>query len=248
MRHGQPAGDRLVRKLLEISRESVLPSVASVLSSQSVPDTVTPDDRTYELVAEAAAVFQELAAPSGLIAEVSIDEFKEVFAGEGNNDPQAVLADIFPQADRLALFAVTVGDSVSQEITRLFEAGEFPLGSMLDSTASEAAELAARQAEDTFARYTGTEKDPEGNRATMGFSPGYCGWDVSGQKKLFSCLEPKETGITLTESYLMTPLKSVSGVIVAGPTELFDIDDSYPYCADCETHSCRQRYEAISRS
>ncbi|MCK7538940.1 MAG: hypothetical protein MZV63_52410 [Marinilabiliales bacterium] len=46
---------------------------------------------------------------------------------------------------------------------------------------------------------------------TNRFSPGYCGWDVAEQHKLFSFFKDNFCGITLTESALMNPVKSVSG-------------------------------------
>ena len=56
-----------------------------------------------------------------------------------------------------------------------------------------------------------------GWRHTNRFSPGYCGWHVSEQKKLFPLFPSAEPcGIRLTDSSLMLPIKSVSGVIGLG--------------------------------
>lgn len=52
---------------------------------------------------------------------------------------------------------------------------------------------------------------------TNRFSPGYCGWHVSEQSKLFSLFPIADPcGVHLTESSLMLPIKSVSGVIGIG--------------------------------
>lgn len=52
---------------------------------------------------------------------------------------------------------------------------------------------------------------------TNRFSPGYCGWHVSEQRKLFSLFPVADPcGVHLTESSLMLPIKSVSGVIGIG--------------------------------
>jgi hypothetical protein len=79
----------------------------------------------------------------------------------------------------------------------------------------------------------------------MRFSPGYCGWHVTGQKKLFAALHPEEIDITLTPSCLMKPLKSISGVIIAGDMEIFRFDDSFAFCAECSTHVCRERLATL---
>lgn len=51
---------------------------------------------------------------------------------------------------------------------------------------------------------------------TNRFSPGYCGWNLSEQKGLFACMPAGVCDVTLTESCLMYPIKSVSGLIGFG--------------------------------
>lgn len=51
---------------------------------------------------------------------------------------------------------------------------------------------------------------------TNRFSPGYCGWNLSEQKGLFACIPTGVCDVTLTESCLMYPIKSVSGLIGFG--------------------------------
>ena len=52
---------------------------------------------------------------------------------------------------------------------------------------------------------------------TNRYSPGYCGWHVSEQQKLFPLFPiAAPCGIRLTDSSLMVPIKSVSGVIGTG--------------------------------
>ena len=48
------------------------------------------------------------------------------------------------------------------------------------------------------------------------FSPGYCSWNVVEQHKLFDLLPKDFCGVTLTESALMQPIKSISGFIGVG--------------------------------
>jgi hypothetical protein len=65
------------------------------------------------------------------------------------------------------------------------------------------------------------------------------------QGKLFEFLRPREIGITLRESYLMDPLKSVSGVVLVGPREIHEFEMDYSFCAECRTPSCRARINTI---
>lgn len=51
---------------------------------------------------------------------------------------------------------------------------------------------------------------------TNRYSPGYCGWPLNEQQILFKLLGSTPTGISLTDSSLMIPVKSVSGIIGIG--------------------------------
>lgn len=68
-------------------------------------------------------------------------------------------------------------------------------------------------------------------------SPGYCQWDVAEQQKLFALLPPRFCGITLNDSSLMTPIKSVSGVIGIGP----ELERREYGCSLCDRQGCIMR-------
>ena len=53
-------------------------------------------------------------------------------------------------------------------------------------------------------------------------------------------------GIELSDSCLMSPLKSVSGVLVAGPAEIHDFENDFEFCLDCTTWECRDRIASIT--
>lgn len=77
-----------------------------------------------------------------------------------------------------------------------------------------------------------------GWRHTNRFSPGYCGWHVSQQQLLFPLFgaEPP-CGVRLTDSSLMMPIKSVSGVIGLGPS-VRKLEYS---CGLCDYKDCYKR-------
>lgn len=55
-----------------------------------------------------------------------------------------------------------------------------------------------------------------GKGITNRYSPGYCSWNVREQKGIFDLLPAGKIGVTLTPSFLMKPIKSVSGIIGIG--------------------------------
>lgn len=73
---------------------------------------------------------------------------------------------------------------------------------------------------------------------TNRFSPGYCGWHVREQKLLFATF-PMENpcGVRLTDSCLMLPIKSVSGVIGVGE-KVRKLDYT---CGLCDYAKCYKR-------
>jgi hypothetical protein len=231
--------------IVTIEASRTLPNVASILAAQGVPENRMNDPRSRRLAEEAQASYARLSVPVGLVADIAREEFGPLYAGEGHNAAQTPLDMMIPQSHVLALFAITLGEAVSAEISRLFGQNDFAGGAMLDAAASLGADLGAEEVERHCERQWRLSQRIESSTAVTRFSPGYCGWHVSGQRRLFERLKPERIGIQLNNSYLMQPLKSVSGVIVAAPQAAFDIDDTYPFCSDCTTHSCRDRFAAI---
>jgi len=234
-----------MRKRLNIPLRQVAPSLRSVLLAQGIPDTHTTHTRHVQMAEQAIALYGSLALPEGVLAEIASEEFAAIYEGEGKNERPAPLEQIYPLCHGLALFAVTVGEPVCREITRLFAQNEFALGSMLDAAASEGTELAATFAEKTHVQHLKDRGEMLVDSGYLRFSPGYCGWDLGAQKRLFEVLQPQEIGITLNPSLLMQPLKSISGVFIVGPTTIFAFEDTYTFCNDCDTHSCRDRLKMV---
>lgn len=234
-----------MREILRFAAAEVAPERHDVLEGQGIPTGMTLTPQVEQLCATAMSVLLETAAPISALAPVTKDEFARVYAGEGRNERRTPVGDIFRRADHLSLFAVTLGEQTGQEINRLFASNDFALAAMLDSAASAAAERTADLVERTCVEQLEQGGWSTTGRAALRYSPGYCGWHVSGQKQLFEVLEPEQIGLTLRDSYLMQPLKSVSGVIIAGPSEIHNFPISYDFCSQCETRSCRQRLRAL---
>jgi hypothetical protein len=207
--------------------------------------TQEPSDRIARLVDEAVQAHRELSRPKGVFETITAEEFASIYPGEGLNEPKTPLERIYPQAAQLALFAVTLGREIGGRIEQLFSDNDFALGFVLDSVASEAAELAADRLEEQYEGYLARIGAIDSCSAHLRYSPGYCGWHISGQGKLFERLRPKEIGIELNESFLMQPLKSISGILVSGEREIHFFDNNYKFCTACRTQTCRERLKHL---
>ena len=131
------------------------------------------------------------------------------------------------------------------EIKSRFDQGDLAIGAMLDSAASAAADKLAAITESRFKARLIADGRANSDVGVMRYSPGYCGWHISGQKKLFEKINPEQVGIALRDSFLMEPLKSVSGVIIAGPVEIHNFRMSYRYCDKCQARGCRERIRTL---
>ena len=90
--------------------------------------------------------------------------------------------------------------------------GDAALSYLVDTVAS----VTEEQATDVLHDHIEKQMQMQGLKITNRYSPGYCDWSVSEQHLLFSFLPANFCGITLTESSLMVPIKSVSGIIGIG--------------------------------
>jgi hypothetical protein len=235
-----------MRQILRFTVADITPDLPELLSRE-VGGRAVPD-RLKRLFHVAMEHFERLAAPAAVVAETTLDAFADIYRGEGLNAPATPLEEIYPRAQRLALFAATSGEALSEHIGVLFKRGEPATGYAVDVIASEAtARLADATANRFLTRLVARHSLPEDSRV-LPYSPGYCGWHVSGQRRLFAVLQPGAIGVRLGTSCLMQPLKSVSGVIVAGPAAVHRFRPTYPFCEDCTTHECRGRMASVLRA
>jgi Vitamin B12 dependent methionine synthase, activation domain len=216
-----------------------------VLGLLGIPADVPLPRHIEQLYAAAKRLLAQHATPAGILADISAADFATVFHGEGANEPRTPVAEIFPRAHHLALFAVTLGDGIGGALGECFAAGDFALAYTLDAMASAAADGIAEQAERRFGSMLAERGWSPPYATVLRYSPGYCGWNVSGQTKLFRYLQPATIGLTLTDSCVMQPLKSVSGVMIAGPREIHRFPPTYDFCEQCETRTCRARLRAL---
>jgi hypothetical protein len=229
---------------MKIDLTEIIPEKGTVLLRQGIPKNFRVSDTIQILLAQAYEMFLETARPEAMTLEISADEFSAVFYGFGKNEAGTPLQHIFPQAAGLALMACTLGRKLSETITESFKIHDAALGAMLDTIASLAVENAVGFLEKDFCTKIKTRLSKKEIYA-VNYSPGYCGWHISAQEQLFKFLRPHKIGITLNSSFLMSPIKSVSGVLAAGPKEIHIFKNDFPFCRECKDKTCLKRMKTI---
>jgi hypothetical protein len=145
---------------------------------------------------------------------------------------QRIVAGALAQAEHVAVFAATIGPAF-EEWARATMADDPALGFIADAVGSAVAEALADRLHDRIER----DVAERGWKVTNRYSPGYCGWSVAEQHQLFTLLPAGFCGITLSESALMSPVKSVSGLIGVGA----EAKHADYLCDVCKSPDCTYR-------
>ena len=151
----------------------------------------------------------------------TVKKFKCSVCGEGDSNVPFIvkldngtvfhskaLARYVGNAKKLYLFGATLGSRVDVALRRM------ALTSVAEAGAGQAvaAALIETYCDDCCAELQ--KQLPKGKQLKWRFSPGYGDWPLEEQKILFPVLDCAHTiGLTLTESCMMAPVKSVTAVM-----------------------------------
>jgi hypothetical protein len=141
------------------------------------------------------------------------------------------------KSEWIVLFVCTIGSEMEKWSRQLLNNGDSVKGYLVDMIAS----LTVESVTDYLHDYIGELMLKRGLKITNRYSPGYCNWAVSEQHLLFSLLPPNFCGITLTESALMVPIKSISGIIGAG----HQVKRKEYICDKCGVKDCTYRAKRV---
>jgi len=173
------------------------------------------DAHTSGLVKQYIATCLEVSSPAGAIARVEAIEsespHKIAIPGTTFHSGK-IIGKMLHHSESYALFLVTAGPEPEKLARKLLNEGNYLEGYIVDLVASSIVESAADYLEEQV-RILAKE---QGILITNRYSPGYCSWNVAEQQKLFSLFPDKCCGISLSESSLMNPVKSASGIIGMG--------------------------------
>ena len=115
-------------------------------------------------------------------------------------------------SESVVLFACTAGKEISDLAQNLLVGDNPVLGYVYDVLGSVTVEAVSIRIQEKIKEMANSS----GELITNRYSPGYCQWSVADQHKLFSFFPENCCGICLTDSALMYPIKSISGIIGMG--------------------------------
>jgi hypothetical protein len=194
-----------------------------------------PGPEVRGLFEEALVLGRQLIVPRAAVRWVPVRQGGDAVEAEGVRLTIPDLAHHWGAVEQVAAAIVTIGDALERRVAALWEQREFPLAVMLDSVGSGAVESLAEHVNDLLCQ----EGIPRGFKVTNRISPGYGTWDVSDQRLLFRLCPGSAVGVSLNEACFMTPVKSISLLVGAGPAAR--VDHYFSQCARCWMPDCAYR-------
>lgn len=184
-------------------------------------------------------VFNKLIDPSLYYQNIEIGSVKKgrVLLEEGPEFNSPKLSKTLKDCEEIVCYIATLGDGIEGEIQQLMDQKRLAEAYILDAMASVATDNIVT----TFHRQMQNNYENKGRQVTLCFSPGYCDWPITDQKKLFNMFDSNELDVELTDSCFMQPRKSISGVFGITPSDSNPKEQSYNPCLECDRQDCSAR-------
>ena len=158
---------------------------------------------------------------------------KSIRAAENELNIKGRLFNEIKDSEKIAFFLCTAGPDISKVSKRLMDEKDLLAGYVLDVIGSIVVEKAMDNIQEQF----GNVMNASGYKITNRYSPGYCGWKTSEQFVLFRIFPEDFCGVRLTESAMMDPIKSISGIIGIGT----HVEYHEYHCELCDAVNCIYR-------
>lgn len=220
---------------LQISGE-ILPPLMGYDDPEAVPEPVL--ESINELLVQGPEICN-IRGGYVLVDEITVDRQSNTIASHGQLfETRQIVTHQLKNSERAAWFVCTAGEEISRYTRRLMDEGDLMKGYVVDVLANVVVEAAMDRIQSNLEN----EMKQAGLKITNRYSPGYCDWDITEQKKLFSVFPGNYLDIALSESCLMIPVKSVSGIIGIGKEVKFN---KYT-CHLCSDKACLYRNKGIA--
>jgi hypothetical protein len=172
-----------------------------------------------------------------LIRQIDSINKGSVHLQEGPVFKSTKLSKTMKECEEVICFIATLGNGVDNEIKGLMDGNRFSEAYVLDAMGSVAVENMVER----FHKRESEKYQVENKGITLPFSPGYCDWPLKDQKKVFNLFDSFQLNVKLSESCLMEPRKSISGVFGVTPLHLSIPFHRYNPCMECSKKNCIAR-------
>ena len=189
-----------------------------IYRSMGYPDPDFPPEDMKSIVEGLLERFAPICHPQFHYIESTVDGLS----------PKGIIMKGLSGAEKYILFIATAGLEFQEEINKISEEGDIVKVYAADLIGSEIAEATVRECAKAI------EADYPDQGVSNSYSPGYCGWVLSDQREIFSRFKGDTCGVTLNDSCLMYPIKSVSGIISVGA----EVEKREYGCAICGRTDC----------
>lgn len=189
---------------------------------------LNPDKMTSDIMDEVENELLKVCRPAYTFTEIPKDSL-----ALGGNDIKKVVA----ESEKVLLIAATLGIYV-EKLLRKTQITDMAKAVVVDSMASVAIEQFMYKIEDELKeRYKGLY-------FTNRFSPGYGDYPLEKQREVVRILNTeKKLGLSLTDSLLLNPTKSVTAVIGLNKNEVKGKINCTSKCMKCGNKNCPYRRE-----
>ncbi len=189
-----------------------LPTLKAVLG---FPDTELPDpfNEYLDEALEFAAQLIEIKSCYLIIEDIKLDPSKGSVQANGRSfQVGKTICKELRGIEKLLFFVCSAGKSIGEKSAELLKGDDPAKGYIYDQVGIFLVEAAGDRMQQLIQLDLANRNEKMTNR----YSPGYCHWSVADQHKLFSLFPTAPCGVTLTDSSLMNPVKSISGLIGIG--------------------------------
>ena len=224
---------------MTLSHEQIDIDKEKIMNRIGYDGDYTPSVRIDSLVDDYIENYHDFIAPSYVykIRYIKSVNRNRVDIGDSIILESYKVARLLERCGKVAVFALTIGNYLEDMVAYLVNNGLVLQATVLDAIGSGTVEKLAAWLEQNIR----IDASQEGMVTSRRFSPGYCDWDVSQQEQVFKALGDNTAGITLNDSMLMVPQKSVSGIIGIGRPDKGI--ENYNPCRTCRKLRCLGRRE-----
>jgi len=156
-------------------------------------------------VAEAVQESLMLLKPQGIYKNFEIKSVGGIVEAQGLTINSKNVAELLKNSSQLSLFLVTIGPETEQRA----QSSDALDALIFDTIGSIGVEAAAN----SINKIITDEAKTKGFKTTTRYSIGYGDWNISQQKDILQILGGKNLGVSLTESFIMVPQKSITAIL-----------------------------------